>query len=117
MSTGKATTKKRRKKKTGPSEFEQSISMAIESGEISQALGVAILGEDKALRSRIKKIRLRVSELEDRILTPAGISEGMLQEKLAKLDEVVEEIDMRTTRMGVALRQCMRKLEVKRPSG
>lgn len=112
MSSG--ATKKKRKKK---SEFEELISKEIASGAISPQLGKAIIAEHKDMRRALRKTRTRVKELEQRIETDADPSFATLHEKLVALNELVESYDIRQTQMGIALRQCMRALGVKRGDG
>jgi hypothetical protein len=110
MSNGAKTTKR----KYNPSAFSKLISKEIESGGISPSLGKLIVAEQADMRRRLKGTRRRLKEVEGRLEAGATPIADPLSEKLAALSELVESYDIRQVRMGVALRQCMRTLGVKR---
>ena len=64
--------------------------------------------------SKLKKARKRIKALENK-LTAVGVSHDMLEEKHVALEKEVATLDTRTSRMGIALRACMKKLGVERP--
>ena len=102
-------TKKKKKTRTElhvvrPSEQHQE-SPLLEDAEIWS------VGE---LTSRLKKARKRIKKLEN-ALTVVNVSRNTLEEKHVALEKEIETLDTRTTRMGIALRECMKKLGVARP--
>lgn len=66
------------------------------------------------LTTKLKKARKRIKKLEEN-LKDATASYDMLVEKHVALEKKVETLDTRTSRMGMALRECMKKLGVGRP--
>jgi len=112
MSSGAKTTKT--KTKYDPSTFSKLISKEIASGSVPPSLGKLIVAEHEDMRRSLKRTRRRLKEIEGRLETGATPTVGLLSEKLVALDELVESYDIRQTRMGVALRQCMRALGIKR---
>ncbi|NGX54181.1 MAG: hypothetical protein K1000chlam4_00906 [Chlamydiae bacterium] len=70
--------------------------------------------EVEELIAKLKKTRKRVKNLEKNF-EDANASYEALEGKHALLEKKVATLDIRTERMGIALRDCMRKLGVARP--
>lgn len=70
----------------------------------------------ETLQKRHKKNKKRIEELEGD-LSNAQAELEELRTANAALEEQVLRVDERTLRMGMALRKCMQKLGVARPTG
>lgn len=66
------------------------------------------------LTTKLRKARKRIKKLEKN-LEDVTASNATLEEKHALLEKRIETLDTRTSRMGGALRQCMKQLGVERP--
>lgn len=66
------------------------------------------------LTTKLKKARKRIKKLE-KGLEDVAASNAALEEKHASLEKEVETLETRTGRMGIALRECMKKLGVEKP--
>jgi len=101
-SSGKMTKKKKAKLRV------------VENGEVFPALKEQDVWDLDELTDKLKKARKRIKKLEN-ALTVVNSSYDTLVEKHAALERLVETLDTRTQRMGMALRECMKKLGVERP--
>lgn len=66
------------------------------------------------LTDKLKKARKRIKTLEAQLETAVS-SNDILKEEHATLTKKIDVLDTRTQRMGIALRECMKKLGVPRP--
>ena len=65
-------------------------------------------------KSKVKNARSRIKRLEAKLIAARGDFDS-LNERLAALENRIEQASQRESKMSVALRACMKKLEVERP--
>lgn len=66
------------------------------------------------LTTKLKKSRKKIKKLETSIETVQN-ENAHLKERLALIEGEIKAMDTRTSRMGIALYECMKKLGIARP--